>query len=628
MSRFLLATCALLALSVTPLPARAGDELQAQAPGEAAELTGLWRATRRFGPDERGTLLIEHDASGWTADFSGRRLPVREQDNVLTFALPEGRGSFRARLTGTRGLARGQWFQPDSPVAPAFGTSIAFRQVGPNRWRGEVEPVDVSFTLYLMAERAADGTVRAFVRNPDRNIGHTLGVERLEREGNAVRLIGRRPGRNESGVVMSGAYDPDNEVLNLYLPLRGGSFDFRREGSGSDFYPRGQAPGRYRYRLPLARDDGWRVGTVEGADIDRVSIERFVQSVIEEPMIAADSPEIHAVLVARHGRLVLEEYFHGFDRDRLHDTRSASKSLTATLAGAVIQADPRVRLDLPVYQVMNGGRFPDGLEPRRRAMRLEHLLTMTSGIHCDDSDDAAPGNENGMLDQREEPDFYRFYMRAPMDRSPGERAIYCSGDPNLAIGVLNRATGEHPMDLFDRLLGEPLRMRRHAWYLSPSLQPYGGGSMQVRPRDFLKVGQLMLDDGRWGGRRILPEGFAARAGSNVCPLNRIGYGYLWWSINYPYKDRTVSAYFAGGNGGQGIVVVPELDLVIGVFAGNYASRTGLEIQQGIAPRWILPAVRERGDAAGPVSAPAAFQLSYAHERPAPACPGLAETGAR
>ena len=78
-------------------------------------------------------------------------------------------------------------------------------------------------------------------------------------------------------------------------------------------------------------------------------------------------------------------------------------------------------------------------------------------------------------------------------------------------------------------------------------------------------------------------------------LNNIQYGYLWWSINYPYKDRTVRAYFAGGNGGQGIMVVPELDLVIATYAGNYADRMGLHIQQDYPPNYILPAVREPGD---------------------------------
>lgn len=627
MPRFLTLACALGAASFIPLanPAAATQPAAIDAPGTAGELAGLWRATRRFGPDERGTLTLERTAQGWTADFLGRRLAVREHNGVLTFALPGHRGAFRARLV-RGGLVNGQWFQPRTAVGPAFGTGVAFRPAGRGRWTAEVRPVDISFTLYLMAEQRPDGTVAAFIRNPDRNIGHTLRVERLERDGETVRLIGRRAADAPPQPVMSGSYDPDQDVLRLYLGQRGGSYDFRRDGDDSDFWPRGRIPGRYSYRAPDARGDGWAVGTLADADIDQATVERFVQTLLEMPMDAADAPEVHAILIARRGRLVLEEYFHGYDRDRLHDTRSAAKSLTATLIGAAMQADPRVRLDLPVHQVMNGGRFPEGLEPRRRAMRLEHLLTMTSGIHCDDGDPAAPAREDRLLDQEEEPDYYRFSLAAPMDRAPGERSIYCSGDSNLAIGVLGGATGEHPMDLFDRLLGRPLGITRHAWYLSPSLQPYGGGSVQIRPRDFMKMGQLMLNRGTWGGRRILSSAFAERASANLCPLNRVGYGYQWWTTDFPYKDRTVRGYWAGGNGGQGIMVVPELELVIGTFAGNYASRTGLEIQQGYAPRFILPAMRQRGDPPGPVTPPREYQLVYGRDRPAPACPAFTAGG--
>jgi CubicO group peptidase (beta-lactamase class C family) len=331
--------------------------------------------------------------------------------------------------------------------------------------------------------------------------------------------------------------------------------------------------------------------------------------------------QIDAILIARHGKLVLEEYFHGFDRDTPHATRSAAKSLTATLIGAAMQAGLPVDLSAPVYEVMDGEAIPAELEPRKRAMRLEHLLTMTSGLFCDDGNPDAPGNEETMTSQADEPDLYRFYMNVPMDRDPGAEAVYCSGDPNLAIGVLHRATGEHPMDLFDRLLGEPLKISRHHWYLSPSRQSYGGGSVNMIPRDFMKLGQLMLNEGTWNGRRILSEDFVRRASAPSYDLNGIKYGYLWWGIDWPYKNRTVHAYFAGGNGGQGVLVVPELDVVIATHGSNYSSRLGLEIQQGLAPRFILPAVREAGDAKDSPVVPREYTVIYGRKpRVAPRAP--------
>lgn len=611
---------ALVLLVTGPSVAQTASPSPPAAVAAEPNLTGLWMAKRRFGPDERGTLVLQRTPNGWTADFLGRIFPVGETEGVLGFVLPRGRGSFRAVLDRGGGLSGGQWFQPSSAVAPPYGSSIVFRPEGPGRWRGEVRPWDHQFTLYLMVERRPDGTLGAFIRNPERNIGLNLGANRLERDGDSVRLLGRLLGRSAEEVVMRGAIDRERDVLRLYLPDRGGSYDFRRESDDSDFWPRGRNPGRYGYRAPLRRDDGWEVATPEEEGIDRRGLETFVQWILDTPMDSVAAHEVHGILIARRGKLVLEEYFHGFHRDRPHDTRSAAKSLTSILVGAAMQAGLPVRLTDPVYRIMNGGSFPPGLEARKRAMQLQHLLTMTSGIYCDDSDPEAPGNENRITDQTEDPDYWRFYMQSPMDRSPGERAIYCSGDPNLAIGVLTRATGEHAMDLFDRLVARPLAMDRHIWFVSPSLQPYGGGSLQLLPRDFLKVGQLMLDGGTWKGRRILSREFVQRASANLCPLNRIGYGFQWWNLDLPYRDRTVRAFFAGGNGGQGVIVVPELELVIGTFGGSYNSRIGLEIQQGYVPRYILPAVREKTERAGGPVTPRDFTVTYGLERPAPACP--------
>jgi CubicO group peptidase (beta-lactamase class C family) len=292
---------------------------------------------------------------------------------------------------------------------------------------------------------------------------------------------------------------------------------------------------------------------------------------------------------------VLEEYFHGEHRDRLHDTRSAAKSVTSVLVGAAIEAGATVALSTPVYRAMNGGTYPPDLEPRKRALTLEHLLTMSSGFHCDDTDEKAPGNEEVMQEQTAEPDYYRYMLAVPMVTAPGEKAVYCSGNSNLALGVLGRAMGESPLDAFERLVAAPMGIRRYVWGLDPAGNPYGGGSMHFLPRDFLKFGQLLLDEGTWRGRRILGRAYARRATSPLYHLRGRVYGYQWWGLDYPYKDRTVHAFYAGGAGGQAVIVIPELDLVIATLGGNYSSNATFFVQSHLVPRDLLPAVREAGD---------------------------------
>jgi len=194
-------------------------------------------------------------------------------------------------------------------------------------------------------------------------------------------------------------------------------------------------------------------------------MERLVQSFIDMNMEEADAPEIHAILVARHGRLVLEEYFHGFSRDRLHTLRSAAKSLSGVTIGAAMHASAPLRLDSKVYQVMNHGTFPAGLEPRKRAMTLENLLTMSSGHYCDDTDDNAPGNEDKINDELQPPNVIDYFMSVPMATDPGTNSVYCSMQPHLAL-----ATNQRRRPGLETLLGTQLTERAEELLTDPRVE--------------------------------------------------------------------------------------------------------------------------------------------------------------
>ncbi|MEO7725502.1 MAG: serine hydrolase [Chthoniobacterales bacterium] len=575
----------------------------------AAKLEGLWKAKRRFGPDARGTLIIQRNGSASTADMMGRTLPVHEEKGELAFDLPDGQGSFRGKLETKSGIS-GHWLRPGTTVNNSrYASAVVLKSEGANRWSGQVDPLEDDFTFYLLLQKKPDGSLSATLRNPERDLGSQLGVERLSLEGGLVKLIGQRRGKVQEAA--SGGYDADDGVISLNFPNRGGFYDFRREGDESDFYPRGKNPTRYTYERPLTRDDGWPTATLEEAKIDRAGMEKFIQGITEISMDTATAPQIHGVLVARHGKLVLEEYFHGEHRDKLHETRSASKSLVAVVAGAAIEAGAPLRLSSSVYQVMNGGVFPPELDLQKKAMTMEHLLTMSSGYFCDDNNDEAPGNESTMLDQTAQPDYYAYTLNVPLATPPGEQCVYCSASANLALGMVGRATGRNPLETFDRLLGNPLKINRYAWSLDPAGNPYGGGSVQMLPRDFMKFGQLMLNGGMWEGRRVLSREFAARATAPLYHLSNIYYGYLWWSEDFPYKDRTVHAFMSLGAGGQTVTVIPELDLVVAIYSGNYSSgRTVNEITHHYVPRSILPAVHTEGDAKGAPLVERAYNTPY------------------
>jgi CubicO group peptidase (beta-lactamase class C family) len=603
---------ALFALLTCAWPwAHAQPALDAPASTATEDLAGLWKARRWFGPAARGVLTIRRDGDDWRADFAGHDLPVQRRADALAFELPGGEGRFEGQLERTRIL--GHWFPPANSATfrgGIFVSPVRLQNDGANRWSGTIAPAKDTFTFHLRALPRADGRYDVVLRNFERDLGLQIGARTLRRDGDVLVLLGKRASEPQERELARGSWDAQRRVMRLVFPDRGGSYDFARDGDDSTFYARGRPAPHYAYRTPLARNDGWPTASVEQVGIDRAGVERFVQRILDAPMDAADAPLVHGVLIARHGKLVLEEYFHGAERDALHDTRSAAKSVTSVVVGAALHAGAPLSLDSPVYEVMNGGAFPAGLEPRKRAMTLENLLTMSSGYWCDDTDPKAPGNEETMLDQDGQPDYLRYTLDLPMATDPGENAVYCSINPNLALGMVARTRGESPLYTFDRLIGDPMQIEHYAWSLDPAGNPYGGGSVGMRPRDFMKFGQLMLDDGRWHGRRILDHDYVARAAAPLYHLRNVQYGYLWWGEDFPYRDRNVHAFMALGAGGQNVTVVPELDLVVAIYSGNYASRRQIDAGHHDVPRYILPAVRESGDPRGPPVADRDYTTPY------------------
>ena len=582
--RLRLAALVLLASTVHPPSTRAQDSK----PGVTE---GLWEAKRRFGPDVRGQLMITRAADGWRADVAGVQAPVRVSGDTVSLELPNHGGALIAYLSKDRSTISGHWIQPAIVSSGSeYASPITLKRDGSGRWTGYVVPLDDTMTMYLLIRKRPDGTLGAFLRNPERNLGRQLRVDRIESAGNEVRMMGKWNGNGPERALGSGVLNDDG--FSLFLPGRGGTFDFRKvsDREYSDFYPRGRPSGSYTYTPPPQTGDGWETGTLAGADLNQDTLSNFMLAMVNLPMDSLKSQQLHAVLIARHGKLVLEEYFHGEDRGHAHDTRSAAKSITSTLAGAAIHARRGVTLASPVYAVMNGGRFPDTIEPRKRRITLEHLLSMSSGLDCDDGDDKSPGNESAVIDQSDEPDYYRLILRLGTIREPGEKSVYCSINPHLAGGVLKNASGSSLPDLFSELVARPLGLDSYYLPLTPTRDVYMGGGVRLTARAFAKFGQMYLDSGVWKGKRILDASYVAKAGAPKYAMSGIHYGLAWWVTDYQYRGETIQGYFAGGNGGQIVMVIPKLDMVVTIYCANYQDAAGLVPQQQYIPRFIIPAV--------------------------------------
>lgn len=348
---------------------------------------------------------------------------------------------------------------------------------------------------------------------------------------------------------------------------------------------------------PAAMGDGWAVGSPADHGLDGGLI-----CAIGTRFDAWAQANVHAVLIARHGTLVYERYFTGkdenwdqlnervvFDASAQHDLRSVSKSVLALLVGIALEQGRIRDIDQPVLSF-----FPEyaGLAtPEKDRMTLRHLLTMSAGLAWNE-DLPYSDPRNSEIRMMRAPDPYRFVLEQPVAEPPGERWSYSGGATMLLAAVLQK-TASLPLDqLLKRDLLLPLGIGEVTWHRYPNGELAAASGLRMRPRDLMKIGQLVLAKGMWQGRQVVPAAWIAEATSpQVAGEGLFFYGYQWW-LGRSLLDRRELSWIAGvGWGGQRLFVVPALDLVILVHAGLYSGPIFQAILgMAVLNRHVLPAV--------------------------------------
>jgi CubicO group peptidase (beta-lactamase class C family) len=574
----------------------AGLPASGRSPSRASPgaLAGLWGAELEVGPLVGGPLTLDARAVPWRARIAGYDLPAEHKGTAVSFLLPGGTGEFRGQLSDDGQTVLGEWVQPRTAVLfSRYATPVELRKIAPTVWRGRVVPVPARISFYISIQNAPDGSLSALIRNPEHG-WLQRGAFSVTVKENAVTF--RDPKRN---ISFSGEYDAETDRLTV--PLIDGAppvtLTRRTRDTALGFFPRTPAI-PYTYRRPVEEDDGWPTASLAEVDLDPAPIGALVERILDANP-AANPLDVQSLLIARHGKLVLEEYFYGFEAERPHDMRSASKTFAPLLLGLARQRGAEVSPETPVYSLFPDYRPFANWDARKRRMRVEDLMSMTAGYDCDeDHSDTAPLNEDVMQNQTGQPDWYRYTLDAPMAHDPGgERAHYCSAELNLVGGVAAKASGEWLPDLFYRGLARPLQFHVYHLNLMPTGEAYMGGGAYVRPRDQLKLGQLYLAGGVWHGHRVIDHDWVKESlAVHASFEERFGvdhlYGWGWHIQHVKVGDRTFTEYSAGGNGGQLVIFVPELDMVIGFTGGAYGDfQSWGRWATEVVPRYIIRAAR-------------------------------------
>jgi CubicO group peptidase (beta-lactamase class C family) len=347
-------------------------------------------------------------------------------------------------------------------------------------------------------------------------------------------------------------------------------------------------PVPYAYAIPADLSDGLRVGDVSQAGLAAASVARLVSRVVD-----GTYRDVHGILVSRAGRLVVEEYFYEYDRERTHQMRSASKSIVSALVGIAIDRgvlkgeSDLVLTRLPYERYAN----PD---PGKDRLTLRDLLTMRSGLACDDWDGDSPGNESRVYESE---DWVKYVLDLPVADPPGTRGRYCSGNVLVAGRIVERAAGSTLPAFAQEHLFAPLGIRPGDVRWNFTLDASNAATfaqLNLRPRDMLKIGLLFHQQGSWGGRQIIPREWVARSTARWSTVGDQEYGYFWWhqwvDAATPDGPRRVEMVVATGNGGQKIYLVPSLDLVVVLTGGNYNTQSPAT---AIMAKELLPALLSR-----------------------------------
>jgi CubicO group peptidase (beta-lactamase class C family) len=608
--RLTLATCVGLALALSETPAQSR-----QAP---EQLVGIWASETTFGPPLHGELTVAREGSSWRATLSDAESRFRATGGSMRFAFHGNRGQFRGALADNERAIAGFWLQrpgetndarDPSGAGQPFASPLVLRSAGRDVWRGTLRPLESRFTLCLQIFRGPDGSLIGAFRNPEMNSHGGAMQFRVTQDGDSVQFTARPdPAEPEIRLGAKLAVSPDR--LQTSWPDLGRVLDLTRRtpSQASDCFPRPPGQTTYVYQEPPDTGDGWSTARARDVGMDEAALARLVQRLIDADPAARRPALIHSVLVARRGKLVLEEYFFGFNRDRQHDLRSAGKTFASVMVGAAMMHGVHLAPETPLYSLLAGmGPFANP-DPRKSQITLAQVMTHTSGLACDDNDSASPGNEDTMQSQRRQPDWWKRTLDLPVAQNPGSRYAYCSAGMNLVGAALTTATGTWLPELFERTVARPLQFGPYYWNLMPTGEGYLGGGAYVRARDLLKLGQAYLDGGVWHGRRLVDASWVTRSTSqhveiteattgldaNTFPnfYGRGADGYAWHLAQLRAGERTYRAYGASGNGGQLLIVVPELDLAVVFTAGNYG-QGGIwgRFRDEIVPREIIPAIR-------------------------------------
>lgn len=317
-------------------------------------------------------------------------------------------------------------------------------------------------------------------------------------------------------------------------------------------------------------------------------------------------PNLHSIVIARHGKIAVERYYTGNDQnwgaplgevahgpDTLHDARSVTKSIVSLLYGIALERGQVPPPEAPLLTQFP--RYADlAADIKRARLTVAHALTMSLGTDWDETIPYTdPANSEILMERAA--DRLRFVLGRPVMHEPGTKWVYSGGASALLGALIEQGTGQKLANFATEALFGPLGIGQFEWHSGKDGVHSAASGLRLTARDLARIGQLALDNGKAGGRQIVPEQWLEQSTLPRLPTGEGPmYGYQWWLGRAPVRAMNweEQAWFgAFGNGGQRLFVMPSAGIVMAAFFGNYDRMDAWMFPGRLWWEIVLPAIQ-------------------------------------
>ncbi len=325
----------------------------------------------------------------------------------------------------------------------------------------------------------------------------------------------------------------------------------------------------------------WQIATEK---LDIAKIEELNRKIAKQTY-----KNVTSIVAIKDGKILIEEYFNGANRNTLHDTRSVGKSFASTLLGIAIK-DKYIKSETQNLKDFYDLNSFQNYATAKDTITLKSLLTMSSTFEGSDMNAESLGNEENMYPTK---NWVDFTLNLPIDKTKqvNKQWDYFTAGVVVLGDIIHKSVPNGLEKYADKNLFEPLGITKYKWQFTPQKVANTAGSLQLSSLDYAKFGQLYLNQGKWNGKQIVSQDWVAKSLSHQMSISDDEfYGYLFWNKTYTVNGLNYEVYYSSGNGGNRIFIFKDQPIVIVITATAFNTPYGEKQVEKMMQEYLIPVI--------------------------------------